>query len=67
MNTIDLWSLKVGDRVRLESGIIAQVLTTTEDGQWIKVRYLRVPDSPQLEGTEDLSMVEEVIGLEQPT
>ena len=65
MTTIDLWSLEVGDRLHLESGIIAEVITTTEDGQWVKVRYLRVPDSPKLEGTEDLCFVEEVVGLEQ--
>lgn len=62
MSTFDLWSLKVGDKLRLESGIIAVVITATEDGQWIKVRYVRAPESPNLEGTEDLCSVEEVIG-----
>lgn len=66
MTTIDLWSLKVGARLLLESEIIAEVNSETLDGQWIKIRYIRVPDSPKLEGTEDLCSVEEVIGLEQP-
>lgn len=64
MTSIDLWSLKVGARLLLESEVIAEIVNETLDGQWIKIRYIRVPDSPKLEGTEDLCSVEEVIGIE---
>ena len=64
---IDLWSLKKGDRLRLESGIIAVVTAKTKDGEWIKIKYLVAPDSPDMEGTEDLCSVDEVVGLATST
>ncbi len=60
---IDLWDLKVGARLELESGAVAQVAAPTEDGEWIKVQYVKVPENPALEGTEDLCSVDEVAGL----
>ena len=62
---VDLWGLKKGDRLRLESGIIAVVTAKTLDGEWVKIRYIAAPDSPQLEGTEDLCSGDEIVRLEQ--
>ena len=59
---MDLWELKPGDRIRTANGAIAEVLTETEDGQWIKIRYLRSSDEPSLVGTEDLCHEDEIQG-----
>ena len=50
---MDLWDLRPGDRVRTRDGALAVVLSATEDGEWIRVRYLEAPDAPDLAGTED--------------
>jgi hypothetical protein len=59
---MDLWELRPGDRIRTANGALAEVLTETEDGRWIKVRYLRSPDEPSLVGTEDLCEEDEIRG-----
>ena len=57
---MDLHDLKPGDRVRLEGGIVAEVVAPTEDGRWIKVRYIKSPDDPALVGTEDVCSEDEI-------
>ena len=54
---VDLWLLKPGHTIRTYGGAEAEVLDETEDGAWIKVRYLTGPDDPSLDGTEDLLSV----------
>ncbi|HZB82051.1 MAG TPA: hypothetical protein VE288_04275 [Rubrobacteraceae bacterium] len=54
MTDVDLWTLKPGHKIRMYGGAEAEVLSETEDGERIKVRYLEVKDEPSLEGTEDL-------------
>lgn len=60
---MDLWLLKPGHKIRTHDGAEAEVLDETEDGAWIKVRYLTVPDDPSLDGTEDLVSEGEVDAL----
>ena len=60
---MDLWELKLGVRVRLESGSVGEILAPTEDGDWIRIRYVQAPDEPHLVGTEDLCSSEEILGL----
>ena len=60
---MDLHDLKAGDRVRTVDGNVAEVLTPTEDGRWIKVRYVESPADPALVGTEDLCSETEIQGL----
>ena len=57
--TVDLWTLTVGSQVELE-GVIAEIQAPTEDGQWVKVKYIRAPQHPELVGTEDLCSVDEI-------
>lgn len=54
MTEVDLWTLKPGDKIKIYGGAEAEVLSETEDGERIKVRYLEAKDEPSLEGTEDL-------------
>lgn len=57
---MDLYSLKPGDRVRTLDGAVVEVVVESEDGQWVKVRYVDTPDDPELVGTEDLCHINEL-------
>ena len=57
---MDLYELRRGDRVRTADGAVVEVLAETEDGQWIKVRYVEAPEDPHLVDTEDLCHVDEL-------
>lgn len=58
---MNLWLLKPGHKVRMLDGAEAEVLSETEDGQWIKVRYLgTTEDDPLFAGTEDLVSENEI-------
>lgn len=50
----DMWNLKLGDRVETRDGAVAEILSETQDGEWIRIRYVEVCDEPSLVGTEDL-------------
>ncbi len=56
---MNLYELKRGDRVRTTEGAIAEILSETQDGQWIVVRYIEAGD-PALVGTEDLCHMDEL-------
>ena len=56
-----LWDLQLGERVTLDSGAVAEVAALTEDGTWILVKYLDVPESPEIVGKEDLCSLEEIV------
>ena len=51
----DRYGLKPGDRVQTIDRAVAQILQETQDGQWIKVRYVESNEDPSIAGTEDLS------------
>ncbi len=55
-----LHELKAGYVVRLTGGLVTEVVAPTEDGRWVRVRYISAPTRPELEGTEDLSSNDEV-------
>ncbi len=63
---MDLRLLRPGHKVRMREGTEAEVLSETEDGEWIKVRYLDGGDDPRFSGTEDLvhrGEVEALLGV----
>lgn len=60
---MDLWYLKPGHKIRTRDGAEAEVLSETEDGEWIRVRYLDGGDDPLFAGTEDLAHRDEVEAL----
>lgn len=57
---MDLWELQPGDKIRTSDGALVEVVTKTEDGRWIRVRYLADPENPNVVGTEDLCHDEEL-------
>ena len=56
---MDLYDLEPGDRVRLTDGSIAEVISATEDGREILVRYVESADRHLL-GSERLCTEDEV-------
>lgn len=57
---INLWEFGPGSKFETVDGAVAEVVSGTEDGEWVKVRYLRCDDRPALVGTEDLCHESEV-------
>ncbi len=62
---MDLRTLKPGDMILTREGAQAEVLSETEDGERIKVRYLEAKDDPSLVGTEDLVKESEIEETDQ--
>lgn len=62
---MDLRTLKPGDMILTREGAQAEVLSETEDGERIKVRYVEAKDDPSLEGTEDFVNENEVEETDQ--
>lgn len=60
---MDLWMLKPGHKIRTRDGAEAEVFFETEDGEWIRVRYLDSQDDLLFAGTEDLAHRDEVEAL----
>ena len=58
---MDISTLVPGDRARTMDGNIVEIVAATEDGRWIKVRYLESKATPKLVGTEDLCTEEELV------
>ena len=61
---IDIWALEAGQRVTVDSAAVAEVLAGTEDGTWVRVKYIHSPDAPDLVGTEDLCSIDEIVSLD---
>jgi bifunctional DNA-binding transcriptional regulator/antitoxin component of YhaV-PrlF toxin-antitoxin module len=56
---MDLYDLEPGDRVRLTDGSVAEVVSETEDGRAILVRYVESEERSRL-GTERLCSEDEI-------
>ena len=59
---MDLRELAVGNRVRFERDVIAEIVSPTEHGAWIKVRYAEAPGIFGLVGVEDICGADEILG-----
>lgn len=58
---VSIWELRSGERITLYSGTVAEVVAPTQDGVWIKVKYIDSPGSPEIVGTEDLCSEDEIV------
>ena len=59
---MDIRELTAGARIELEDGSTAEVLEPSTDGQYVKIRYLESPFSPEVVGTEGLASEPEIVG-----
>ena len=58
---IDVMTIKVGARLQLQEGVIAEVLENMEDGMWLQVRFLEVPGRPTDVGAVELAHAQDVV------
>ena len=58
---IDVTTITVGTRLRLQEGVVAEVVENMADGQWLQVRYLESPARPGEIGTVELCHAQDVV------
>jgi len=58
---IDVLAVKVGTRLRLLQGIVAEVTENMEDGMWLQVRYLEVSDTSAEVGAIELCHAQDIV------
>ena len=58
---IDVLAVKVGTRLRLHEGIVAEVTENMEDGMWLQVRYLEVSDTSAEIGAIELCHAQDIV------
>lgn len=64
---IDLMTLKPGDRLLLQQGIVAEVTANMGDGQWVEVRLIEVPQRPAEAGSVELCHAQDIVKLVNAT
>jgi hypothetical protein len=60
---VNVIELKPGDQIRLGGDVIAEVVSNPRDGIWIQARYVKVPDDPSQEGTEEMIFAEDIVDM----
>jgi hypothetical protein len=58
---IDVMTIRVGERLQLQEGVIAEVLENMEDGMWLQVRFLEVPGRPADVGAVELAHAQDIV------
>jgi hypothetical protein len=57
---VNIDTLKKGDRLLTVDGALVEVVAETEDGRWIRIRYIADPENPSITGTDDLCAASEL-------
>ncbi len=60
---INVMTIKVGDRLQLREGIVAEVLENMEDGMWLQVRYLEVSNTLAEVGAVELCHAQDIVRM----
>jgi hypothetical protein len=60
---IDLTAIKVGAKLKLQEGVVAEVTENMDDGQWLQVRYLESPGRPAEVGAVELCHAQDIIKI----
>ena len=58
--------LKPGARLQLEDGSTAEVIEPSQDGLYVKIRYLESPFAPEVVGTDGVASEDEITGVRNP-
>ncbi len=60
---INVLDLKVGSKIQLREGVLAEVVENMEDGMWLQVKYLQVPNNPSDVGAIELCHAQDIVKL----
>lgn len=58
---INILDIKVGSKLLLREGVVAEVLENMQDGMWLQVKYLEVPNSPDEVGSIELCHAQDIL------
>lgn len=58
---INILDIKVGSKLLLRERIVAEVLENMQDGMWLQVKYLEVPNSPDEVGSIELCHAQDIL------
>lgn len=62
VESLDVLAIEEGTILELAGGATAEVVDNPRDGMWILLKFLTVPEEPELEGTEELVFWADVVG-----
>jgi len=60
---INILDIKVGSKLLLREGVVAEVLENMQDGMWLQVNYLEVPNSPDEVGSIELCHAQDILNV----
>jgi hypothetical protein len=60
---IDVLTIKVGTRLQLREGIVAEVIENMEDGMWLQVKYLEVSNTLAEVGAVELCHAQDIVKI----
>ena len=60
---INILDIKVGSKLLLREGVVAEVLENMQDGMWLQVKYLEVPNSPDEIGSIELCHAQDILNV----
>jgi len=58
---INVLNVKSGSKLQLHEGIVAEVVENMEDGMWLQVKYLEVPNNPDEVGAIELCHAQDIV------
>lgn len=63
---INVLDVKVGTKLQLREGIVAEVIENMEDGMWLQVKYLEVAGNPDEAGAIELCHAQDIVKVLSP-
>jgi hypothetical protein len=60
---MDVRTVAVGTKLKLQHGVIAEVTENMDDGEWLQVRYLESPGRPTEVGTVELCHAQDIVKI----
>jgi hypothetical protein len=60
---LDMMKLKPGDRLLLVDKSVVEVIEDMEDGMWVQVLFIEVPNRPDDVGTTELCHAQDILRI----
>ncbi len=64
---LDVMTLKPGDRLLLADNSTAEVVENMDDGMWVQVVFVEVPNRPSDVGTRELCHAQDILRIIEST